>query len=83
MLVVDGHRAGPDGAGLVEPREYLGDAAVRDEQLARNVARPHAEQGQLNDPPAHVVGQRPAVHEHAAQLVHSRLACVTNVFTIH
>ncbi len=60
-----------DGPGLVEPGEDLGDAAVTDEQLARDVAGPHAHHGQLDDAAPHVVGQRPPVHEHAAQLVHA------------
>lgn len=77
VLVVDRHRSRPDGARLVEAGENLGHAAVRDEQLAGDVARAHAEQGQLDDAPSHVVGQRAPVDEDAAQLVHSRLACVS------
>lgn len=73
VLVVDGHRTGPNGARFVEAGQYLGDAAVRDEQLAGDIARTNAQQCQLHDAPAHVVRQRTAVHEHAAQLVHARL----------
>ena len=42
---------------------------MRDAQLAGDVARPDAELGQLDDADADVVGERPAVDEHAAQLV--------------
>ena len=48
---------------------------MRDEELARDVARPHAHHGQLDDAPAHVVRKGPAVDEHAAKLVHSGLTC--------
>lgn len=68
------NRAGSYGAGLVEPSQDLGHAAVRDEQLPADVARPHPQDGQLHDPFAHHVWQRPAVHEHAPQLVD---ACLT------
>ena len=60
-------------AGLVEPGEDLGDAAVGDEELPRDVAGPHSHHGELDDPAADIVGQRPPVHEDAAQLVHARL----------
>ena len=67
-------RARFDGASLVEPCEYFGDAAVADEKLPRDVARPHAHQRQLHNPAAHVVRQRATVHEDAAELVDSSLA---------
>ena len=37
--------AGLDGAGLVEPGEDLGHAAVGDQQLPRDVARAHLRLG--------------------------------------
>lgn len=61
--------AGQYGAGLVIARQDLRDAAVRDAQLARDVARPDAETGQLDDAHARCVGQRASVDEEAAQLV--------------
>lgn len=62
--------AGQDGSGLVVSGQDLGDAAVRHAELARYVARPDAELGQLDDAQPHRVGQRAPVHEHAAELVH-------------
>ena len=44
-----------------------------DEELPRDVAGPHSHHGELDDPAADIVGQRPPVHEDAAQLVHARL----------
>ena len=59
----------------------LGDAAVGDTQLARDVARPDAQLSQFHDPHPHRVGQWPAVDEDSAQLVHltvlRHLTCVT------
>lgn len=72
-------RTGLDGAGLVEARQDLGDAAVGDEQLAGDVARPHAQQRQLDDALADVQRQRAPVHEQAAQLVDSGLTCNTTL----
>ena len=46
-----------------------------DAELARDDAGPHARSGHLDDLEADVVGQRPAVDEHAAQLVDAALAC--------
>jgi hypothetical protein len=62
-------------ARLVEPRQDLGDAAVRDEELAGDVAGPDPHQGQLHDSAPHVVRQRATVHEHPAKLVDPGLAC--------
>ena len=59
-----------EGAGLVEPGEDLRDAAVRDPQLAADVAGPDAHLGHLDDPAAGVVGQGAAIDEVAAELVH-------------
>ena len=42
---------------------------MRDSELPGDVAGPDPELGQLNDPDSNVVGQRPTVHEHPAQLV--------------
>ena len=75
MFVVDGDRSGPDGSRFVEARQDFRNASVRDEQLARYVTRPHSEQGQLHDPPADVIRKRSTVDKHAAQLIHSGLAC--------
>ena len=48
---------------------------MRDAQLARDVARPHAVVRELHDPLTHHVRQRPSVDEHAAQLVYAAMAC--------
>ena len=48
---------------------------MADAQLARDDAGPHAGRRHLDDLEADVVGQRPAVDEHAAQLVHAPLPC--------
>lgn len=61
---------GQDGARLVVAGQDLADAAVRDAQLPADVARPDAELRQLHDPEPNGVGERPAVDEHAAELVH-------------
>ena len=61
--------AGEDGAGLVVAGEDLGNAAVGDAELAGDVAGADAELGELDDADADVVGERPAVDEHPAQLV--------------
>lgn len=66
-----------DRACLVEPSEYLGDAAVTDQQLSGDVTGTHAQQRQLHDTTSYTVRQRPSVHEHSAQLVHAGLACHT------
>lgn len=57
------------------PAEYLGDASVGDLQDPGDVAGPGAAVGQLDDLLARRVRQRPAVHVHAAQLVHAAVAC--------
>ena len=62
-------RARFDGAGLVEASQYLADAAVRHEQLPRDVARSHSLVRHIDDARAHHVRQRAPVDEHAAQLV--------------
>lgn len=67
--------AGPDGAGLLVPVEDLGDAAVGHAELPRDHAGAHARRRHLHDLEADVVGQRPPVDEHAAQLVHAALSC--------
>ena len=66
-----------DAARLVEARQNLGDAAVRDEQLAADVAGADAEQRQLDDAVADVQWQGAAVDEDAPQLVD---ACLTGVW---
>ena len=68
LAAADGARQ--DAARLLVAREYLAHAAVRDAQLARDVARPDAQVGHLHNAHADRVGQRTAVDEHAAQLVH-------------
>ena len=45
-----------------------------DEKLSGDVARPDAHHGELDYPASDVVGQRPAVYEDTAQLIHSCLA---------
>ena len=48
---------------------------MADPELARDDAGADAGGGHLDDLEADVVGQRPAVDEHAAQLVDAALAC--------
>lgn len=72
LAAADGPRQ--HGAGVVEAREDLGHAAVGHAQLAADVARPHAKLRELHDAQAHWGGQRPAVHEHPAELVHLPVA---------
>lgn len=52
----------------------LRDAAVGHAQLAGDNAGPNAVMGHLHDLVPDVVGERPAVDEHAAELVDSALA---------
>ena len=49
---------------------------MADAQLARDDAGPHPGRRHLDDLEADVVGQRPTVDEHAAQLVHASLPCL-------
>lgn len=51
------------------PAEYFRHAAVRNAQLARDVAGPDALSRELDDLVAHEVGQRAPVDEVAAELV--------------
>ena len=60
---------GHDGAGLVEARQDLADAAVGDAQLTTDVARSNAHLSQFNDADAHLTGQWAAVDEQPTQLV--------------
>lgn len=69
------NRSGSDGSSLVEPRQNLGHAPVRYQQLPRDVTRPHSEEGQLNYPPADAVRKGTPVHEHPAKLIHPSLPC--------
>ena len=55
--------------------EDLADAAVADAQLPGDDAGPNAGGGHLDDLEADVVGQRPPIDEHPAQLVDAPLAC--------
>jgi len=65
---------GSDGARLLVPAQDLGDAAVRDAQLAGDDAGPDAVVGHLHDLVSDVVGQGSAVDEHPAELVDAPLA---------
>ena len=56
--------------------EDLADAAVADAQLPGDDAGADAGGGHLDDLEADVVGQRAAVDEHAAELVHAALPCL-------
>lgn len=60
-----------DAARVEEAAQDLGHAAVADAQLPGNVTGPDAGLRHLHDPVPDLVGQRTAVHEHPAQLVHS------------
>ena len=55
--------------------EDLADAAVADAQLPGDDAGADAGGGHLDDLEADVVGQRPPIDEHPAQLVDAPLAC--------
>ena len=63
-----------DAARLLVAVQDLGDAAVRNAQLAGNNAGTDAGRGQFDDLQSNVVGQRSAVDEHAAQLIDTTLA---------
>lgn len=63
----------PDGPGLVEPGEDLGDAAVRHQELPADVAGSDAHDGQLHDPLPDDVREWPSVHEDSAELVNAGL----------
>ena len=58
---------------LFLPWQYFRDASVWDPELPGDVARPHAVVGQFDDPLADNVGERSAVHEDAAQLIHAAM----------
>lgn len=64
----DGSRK--DAARLVVSGQDLGDAAVGNSQLSADVAGSDAELCQLDYAKTDAIGQRAAVHEHPAQLVH-------------
>ena len=68
----DGPR--PNGARFLVAAEDFGDAAVRYAQLAGDDAGSDAVVRHLHDLMADVVGQRPAVDEHPAELVNAALA---------
>ena len=55
--------------------EDLADTAVADAQLPGDDAGADAGGGHLDDLEADVVGQRPPIDEHPAQLVDAPLAC--------
>lgn len=57
------------------PGEYLGDAAVRDAKLARNVTGTDAVVGQLDDPLADDIGQRSTVDKDSAELIDTSVTC--------
>lgn len=69
----DGSR--PDGASLVEAGEDFAHAAMAHQELARYIAGPNSDEGELDDPLPDVQGQRPAVDEQPAELVDSGLTC--------
>lgn len=77
VLIVDGNRSWSDGSRFVEARQDLRDASVWYEQLSWDVAGTDPQQCQLNDPAPYVIRKRTSVNEHATQLVHSRLTCVS------
>ena len=64
-----------DAARLLVPVQDLGDAPVRDPQRARDDARADSGGGHLDYLQTLVVGERAAVDENAAQLVHPTLTC--------
>lgn len=67
--------ARPDATSLLVTVQDFRHAPVGHAQLSGYDARPHAGRGHLDDLQPYVVGQRPAVDEHATQLVHPALAC--------
>lgn len=81
IIVVSSHpglaasyRSGPNGAGLLVAAEDLGDAAVRDPQLSGDDAGPDPVVSHLHYLVSDVIGQRPAVNEHPAELVDPSLS---------
>lgn len=64
----------------MEAGEDLGDAAVGYSQLPGDVAGPHSQLGQFHDAESDGVGERAAVHENAAELVHFAVTlCLWNL----
>ncbi len=64
---------GLDGTRLVESSQNLGDTAVGDEKLPRDVTGSDPEQGELHNSPTDIVRQWSPVHKHSPQLIHSCL----------
>ena len=56
---------------FLSPAEYLGDAAIADLEYPADITGPGPAVRQLHDLLPGGVGQRPAGHEHPAQLVHA------------
>lgn len=54
----------------MEAGKDLGDASVRDTQLATDVAGPDSDLGHFDDADTDVVGKRASVDEDPAELVH-------------
>ena len=68
LAASDGPRE--DGARLVVAGQDLADTAVGHAQLPANVTGSNPELGQLHYPEPDGVGERPAVDENPAELVH-------------
>ena len=61
--------AGPNGTGLVKSSENFGNAAVRNAELARDVARTNPLLREIDDSLANNVWERTTVDKDAAQLI--------------
>lgn len=53
-----------------------------DEKLPRDIARSHADQGELHNPLSNAVGQRPSINKDTAQLIDSCLTCNNEQFNL-
>lgn len=58
-----------NATGLLVSGKYFADTAVRDFELAADIARPDAQVGHFNDAHANRVGQRAAVDKNSAELI--------------
>ena len=64
---------GFDGSSLIEPGQYLGDAAMGDQELSGDVAGSDTHESKLHDPPPNIVRQRSSIDEDSSELIDSSL----------
>ena len=62
-----------DGSSLIEPGQYLGDAAMGDQELSGDVAGSDTHESKLHDPPPNIVRQRSSIDEDSSKLIDSSL----------